>query len=243
MIVQTLSLVISYRSPYSSRMFTQFLNAPFLIAMLLALTVHEWAHAFVADRLGDPTPREEGRLTLNPVAHLDLVGTLMFFIVSFGWGKPVPVNPRYFRNIRRDSVLVSLAGPLSNLVLASICFLLLIVFAPQIMHLGAAEELLASHGIGARVTAFLLQVLTNSLYVNLALMAFNLLPIAPLDGSKILQGFIPVRYESSYDLFLERGPIILLVLIVLERALNVPILAMWVSTMMNAVFSVFMFFF
>lgn len=220
-------------------MLSEVLNAPFLIAMLLALTVHEWAHAAVADRLGDHTARSEGRLTLNPIAHLDPIGTLMFFLVHFGWGKPVPVDPRNFSKPRRDTALVSIAGPCSNLLLAILAFLLLALFAPSVMHVGAVEELLASPGVGQRIQAFFVQVLMNSLFINLGLMAFNLLPIAPLDGSKILHAFIPLRYEETYDSLMEKGPMILLALLVLERALNVPILLTWISFIMNAVLHAF----
>ncbi|MSR67646.1 site-2 protease family protein [Candidatus Peribacteria bacterium] len=218
----------------------EILNPPFIISILIALTVHEWAHAFVADRLGDHTARDMGRLTLNPIAHLDPLGTLMFFLVHFGWGKPVPVDPRNFRNIRRDSALVSLAGPLSNLILTIIAFVLLLLIAPQIMHVAASEELLMTHGVGERLQAFFTQLLTNSLFINLGLMAFNLLPIAPLDGSKILEAFIPYQYAEAYDTFMDRGPMILIGLLVLERALGIPILITWISFIMDFVLGVMM---
>jgi Zn-dependent protease len=219
-------------------MLADILNAPFIIAMLLALSVHEAAHAFAANALGDPTAKNEGRLTLNPVAHLDPVGTLMFFLVHFGWGKPVPVNGRYFRHIRRDTALVSLAGPASNLLVACCAFFLLVFIAPGILHVGSTEELLFTHGIGARVTAFVSQLLAASLFINLGLMAFNLLPIAPLDGSKILQAFIPYQYEEAYDRFMAQGPFILIALLIVERALNIPILLTWISFIMDAVLRV-----
>ncbi len=183
-------------------MLSEVLNAPFLIAILIALTFHECAHAFVADRLGDPTPRQEGRLTLNPVAHLDALGTLMFFIIHFGWGKPVPVNPRYFKKPKRDSALVSIAGPLSNFILAFIAALLLVKFFPQVLQVDSAEQLFSTPGVGERLQAFVAQVLADSLSINLGLMAFNLLPIAPLDGSKIVEAFIPLRYEDAYAAFI-----------------------------------------
>ncbi len=221
---------------------SDFFNPPFIIAILAALTVHEWAHAVTANHFGDPTAKQEGRLTLNPIAHLDPLGTLMFFLVHFGWGKPVPVDPRYFKHIRRDSALVSLAGPLSNLVLAVFSFFLLMIFAPQVMHIGSGEELLFTHGVGARFSAFFVQILSNSLFINLGLMAFNLIPIAPLDGSKILQAFIPYQYESAYDSFLDRGPMILIGLLILERALGIPILITWISFMIDGVLKVLMMF-
>jgi Zn-dependent protease len=209
------------------------LNTPFLIAILAALTVHEWAHAFVADRLGDHTARDEGRLTLNPVAHLDPIGTLMFFLVHFGWGKPVPVDPRNFRHPKRDNALVALAGPASNFLLAFVSLLLLLWFAPQMLHVGSAEELLFVQGFGQRFQAFGAEVLANTLFVNLGLMAFNLLPIAPLDGSTILHPFVPIRHEEQYERFLQNGPFILIGLLLLERLLNVPILITWISFIMD----------
>ena len=217
------------------------LNVPFIIAILLALTVHEWAHAIVADRLGDPTPRSAGRLTLNPAAHLDPFGTLMFFLVHFGWGKPVPIDPRYFKKWRRDTALVSIAGPLSNLLLAIVAFFLLYLLAPEVMSIGSATDLLFAQGVGERLHIFLVQILASSLFVNLGLMAFNLLPIAPLDGSKILQAFIPARYDRAYDVFMDRGPYILIGLLVFERLFNFPILVTWITWIVNAVLNVLMF--
>ncbi len=215
-------------------------NPPFIIAILTALTVHEWAHAFVADRLGDHTARDEGRLTLNPIAHLDPLGTMMFLLVRFGWGKPVPVNPRHFKNIRRDTALVSLAGPFSNLILAILAFIALAFIAPQVMNIGTGEDLLFTHGFGDRVHAFVAQTLANLLFINLGLMAFNLIPIAPLDGSKILESFIPYRYEAVYDRFMDRGPMILIGLLIAERALGFPILLWWISFIMDGVLKVMM---
>ncbi len=217
---------------------SELFNPPFIIAILVALTVHEWAHAFAADKLGDPTPRSEGRLTLNPIAHLDPLGTLLFFIVHFGWGKPVPINPRYFKNFRRDTALVALAGPLSNLIVAFIAFFLLIFFAPEVLHVSSPDELLSTVGFGAQFQAFVSQVLSNVLFINLALMAFNVLPVAPLDGSKILESFIPVRYENEFRAYIDYGPYILIGLLIAERVFTIPILFGWISMIMNAVLRV-----
>lgn len=205
-------------------------NPPFIIAILVALTVHEWAHAFVADRLGDPTPRSEGRLTLNPIAHLDPVGTLLFFLVSFGWGKPVPVNARYFKHYKRDTALVAIAGPVSNLILA----ILALVFINHVL------PLFVSVGSTDRIGLFLSEVFFNLVLINLSLMAFNLLPIAPLDGSKVLEAFIPLRHEDAYHRFMQRGPMILLALLILERAVNLPILATWMTLIVRGVIAVMM---
>ncbi len=210
-------------------------NPPFIIAILAALTIHEWAHAFVADRLGDATARLEGRLTLNPIAHLDPLGTLLFFLIHFGWGKPVPVNPRHFRHPKRDAALVALAGPASNLVLAFVAFGFLLILAPDAMQVASGTDLLSTSPLGGRLHAFGVAVCSNMLFINLGLMAFNLLPIAPLDGSKILEPFIPLRYEDTYDAFMQRGPMLLLGLLILERVLNVPLLMLWISGIMDFV--------
>ncbi len=223
-------------------MITDLLNAPFIIAILLALSLHEAAHAFAANALGDPTAKDEGRLTLNPLAHLDPLGTIMFFLVRFGWGKPVPVNPRYFRNVRRDSAIVSLAGPASNLLLAVIAFFLLALLAPQVMRVTNAEQLLFTRGIGVQIQAFLIQVFANLLFVNLGLMAFNLLPIAPLDGSKIVQMFIPYAYEEHYQRYLEYGPYILIGLLIVEQMFDLPILLTWISFIVDGVLKVLLLF-
>jgi len=191
----------------------------------LALSVHEWAHGIVAYRLGDPTAKLEGRLTLNPLAHLDPLGTVMFLLVHFGWGKPVPVNPRYFRHQKRDMALVALAGPASNLVLAFI-----------VVALGS---LLPSLLFLPRPFFLLFQdILVSSLFLNLGLMAFNLLPIAPLDGSKVLHLFIPWRYDAKYEEFLRRGPYILLGLLIAERLLGIPLIVWWITAIIDPVLRV-----
>src|SRR3989338_9539567 len=104
----------------------QFFNPTFIIAVLIGLSVHEAAHGYIAYKLGDPTAKMDNRISLNPLAHLDPVGTLMFFLIGFGWAKPVPIDPRFFRKPKRDSMLTALAGPAANLITAFICFLLLI---------------------------------------------------------------------------------------------------------------------
>ncbi len=201
-----------------------------IIAILIALSVHEWAHAITATRLGDPTPANEGRLTLNPVAHLDPMGALVFFISrgSFGWAKPVPVNPRYFAHPKRDMALVAIAGPVSNLILATITVLC--------MALLTKSNLLDSPSAAVLLIA---KLLNASLGMNLGLMAFNLLPIAPLDGSKVLQLFIPWQYEHKYEDFLRIGPFILLFLIFFGSFLPIDIISWWVGTIAGLVLKVF----
>jgi Zn-dependent protease len=166
-------------------------------ALLLALTFHEYAHGKMAYLLGDPTPRYQGRLTLNPLAHLDPLGTLLLIVAGFGWAKPVQVNPFYFQMERRKAMmLVALAGPLMNLVLA---------------YLGAvAWRISASWGWQGD---FLFSFFNLLVVYNVVLAVFNLLPIPPLDGSRILAGLVS-RESANYIYGLETlGPFLLLFLI------------------------------
>ncbi|WP_136795600.1 site-2 protease family protein [Desulfosediminicola ganghwensis] len=172
--------------------------------ILLALTLHEVAHGLTAYRLGDPTARNAGRLTLNPLKHLDPLGTLIFFIANFGWAKPVPVNPLYFRNVKQGMLLVALAGPATNLVLAVASAIILKV----LLAAGVAGN---PSIIGAIYP--LMQMLAASVWINLVLCVLNLLPIPPLDGSKILAGILPNELASSYMKVERYGFIILLVLL------------------------------
>ena len=167
----------------------------FIIGIIIALTIHEFSHAYVADRLGDPTPRSYGRLTLNPLAHLDPLGTLMLFIARFGWGKPVPVDSYNLKNPKRDEILISLAGPLSNIILAFVL------------------------GLVNRFFPNLLFIIFPIISINLSLAVFNLLPIPPLDGSKIFLNLLPVDTATQWQEEITRfGPIILIALIFLPFA-------------------------
>ncbi len=162
------------------------------LPILWAITVHEYAHAWMADRLGDPTARLAGRLTLNPLKHLDPIGTLLFFIVRIGWAKPVPVQPLSFRHPRRDMALVAIAGPVSN-VLSAFFF----GFLARLLPLGGPWHLL----------------LVYFVYINLVLAFFNLIPLFPLDGWTVLKFFLP---HEPWVYTLERsGPILLLLLLVM----------------------------
>jgi Zn-dependent protease len=181
--------------------------------ILLALTFHEYAHAFVANKYGDDTAKQNGRLTLNPLAHLDLLGTIMIFLVHFGWAKPVPVNPNRLKNPKKNMLWISAAGPLANMILALISGILLrLIFATG----GKPDQ----HSI----TGLLIFMVIMSLQINLALAIFNVLPIAPLDGSKILYGLLPSKHEGKIY-FIERyGPFILIGLIVFGQFTGVSIL-------------------
>lgn len=175
------------------------------VALVTAITIHECAHAFVADRLGDPTPRVQGRLSLNPLAHLDPIGTLMMVIFHFGWGKPVVINPRYFRAPIRDSALVSLAGPATNFVCA---FALALILKQGRFF----------------IPVQLFALLDMILDVNLLLGIFNLLPFPPFDGSKIVGLFIPKRFERAYSTYLERGVIYVILFVLFDFVVLAPIL-------------------
>lgn len=157
-----------------------------LVPALLAVTLHEVAHGFVAERLGDPTARLLGRLTLNPVKHLDPIGTIAVLVFGFGWARPVPVNPNNLRNARRDMIWVSLAGPAANLLLALFCALLLrvVVFVAATLPEGSAL-------IGVIRPVGLMSAF--GLYINVILFCFNLLPIPPLDGGRVLMGVLPEK--------------------------------------------------
>lgn len=210
---------------------SSFLNPSFLLAMLIALSVHEAAHAYVAYKLGDHTAKVAGRLTLNPIAHLDPMGTVLFLLVGFGWGKPVPVNPHFFKHPARDNALTALAGPVSNFILAMLAYLLLaLVFrmAPNNVY-----ELLVSHPHTNIFLAFLCDVLLKFIFVNLGLMAFNLLPVAPLDGSKILEFFIPLRQQDAYERYMQYGPYILLALLLVGNITRIDPLGTWITSVMS----------
>ncbi len=173
--------------------------------LLFALTMHEFAHGFIAYRLGDPTAKMAGRLTLNPLKHLDPIGTLAFFFIKFGWAKPVPVNAGYFRNPKQDMLWVALAGPVTNLGLAVISAILtkgVWFLAGMFPYSPAAEAILLP--LGAMLVA--------SVWINLVLAIFNFLPIPPLDGGRILAGLLPDQLADSYRQLERYGFIIVLVL-------------------------------
>lgn len=164
----------------------------FVGALLIALTIHEFSHAFVAFKLGDPTAKLEGRLTLNPIAHLDPMGTIFLLLVGFGWGKPVPINPRYFTK-KFDEIKVALAGIVSNLILAVIFMIPL-------------RALLASGDSSSILIVFL----SLAVLYNVILAVFNILPIPPLDGSHVVEYFLSDEAKYQYQLI---GPYLLIGLI------------------------------
>lgn len=150
---------------------------------LVALTGHEFAHAWVSSKLGDPTPKLEGRLTLNPFAHLDLVGTILMVLTGFGWAKPVGVNPMYYKDRKKGMALVAASGPIANLIMAVLSTVLLaIVFV-----------LMNKSILGGAVASSIITILNLFIMRNLMFMVFNLIPLPPLDGWKVVGMFLPNR--------------------------------------------------
>lgn len=191
-----------------------------VVPFLAAITVHEYAHGLAADQLGDPTPRRSGRLTLNPLAHLDPLGTLALVLTRMiGWAKPVPVDARYFQDPQRGMLLVALAGPLANLLCATAFSGL---YKLLISSLG--RPLLAVIPWVAREP--LLDILVLGVQLNLVLACFNMLPIPPLDGSNVVMGLLPRRLAVSYMRLGRYGMVIVVILAlsgVLGRLIGPPV--------------------
>jgi Zn-dependent protease len=165
-----------------------------VLAIIISITIHEFSHAAMADRLGDPTAKLQGRVTLNPLAHLDPLGTLMIIIAGFGWGKPVIFDPYNLKNPRQDGAIIALAGPVSNLILAFLLSMIL-RFAPV-------------------ATDLVLYLALPLITINVSLAIFNLIPIHPLDGGKILLGLAPKGFAEEWEEVLSNhGTLILLALI------------------------------
>lgn len=161
--------------------------------LVIAITIHEFAHAYVADLLGDPTPRANGRVTLDPRAHLDPLGTLAILLVRFGWGKPVEFDPYNLKEPVRDTALIALAGPLSNIIFSAI-----ISLALYVIPLGSVL-----------VSAFSILI-----YINLMLAVFNLIPVYPLDGSKIILVLLPKDTAFEYEQIMNRYGILILLFLI-----------------------------
>ena len=186
-------------------------------ALLLALTVHEVAHGYIAMKLGDPTARNLGRLTLNPVKHFDPIGALCMLLFRFGWAKPVPINTRYFKNPKRDMALTALAGPASNFLMAFVG-----VFA-YYMSAFAIYKLPAATGSLLNFQEVWLTFLAIFISMNVSFGVFNMIPVPPLDGSRILLTFLPPKYYFGlmrYERYISMGLFILLYVGVLDLPLS-----------------------
>jgi Zn-dependent protease len=189
--------------------------------LLFALTIHEFSHGYVAYRLGDPTARLMGRLTLNPIAHLDPIGSILFLLPPhFGWAKPVPVDARYLAHPRRDMMWIALAGPVSNVILAAI-FGTLLRLQPLI-EVGTSPAAVA-----------VVRMVETSVVLSLVLAFFNLIPIFPLDGSRILTGLLPRDLAERFRRLEPAGPMILLGLILLGAVTGVRIIQILIFPFVN----------
>ena len=180
----------------------------FVLVVIVAITVHEFSHALTANLLGDGTAKSKGRLTLNPLAHLDPAGTVMIVVVGFGWGRPTPVNPaRFGKRMRSGMAAVSFAGPISNVIVASLAALpvKMGVLSPGVVGFSLFR------GDTGEIWAYLLGSL---IFINILLAAFNLIPVAPLDGFKVVLGLLPRNLASEWIKLERWGPLILLALII-----------------------------
>jgi len=170
-----------------------------LPAVLIAICLHEFAHGAASYSLGDPTPKAEGRLSLNPFHHLDLWGTLMLVFFGFGWAKPVAIDARYYENPKRDMVKVALAGPLMNFFVAFICILI--------------QGILLNKGITSSIEWYIYLLLEFTALINVGLGLFNLIPLPPLDGSKVLAAILPSDKYFAYMRFEQYGMLLVLILV------------------------------
>ena len=189
----------------------------FIPAILIAVSLHEFAHGYVSYRLGDPTPKATGRLSLNPLTHLDPVGTLCLLFFHFGWAKPVQVNPYYYKDKRKGMALVGLAGPMMNFLIALIC-----AFAMEII-------LKMTGGYAGDITMFIFKLFQYTYTISIGLGVFNLIPFPPLDGSKIVGALLPEEKYFKYMQYERYGQLILFGLLMtnlLDRPLDIAIKGM-----------------
>ncbi len=196
--------------------------------LLFALTVHELCHGLAALRLGDPTAKLMGRLTLNPLAHLDPLGCIVFFFPPhIGWAKPIPVDVRYLKHPRRDMMWIALAGPVSNIILA-------FLFGMILRGLDAS-----GHSFSGRVETALVRMVMWSVVLNLSLAIFNMIPIFPLDGSKVLTGLLNPIAAARFQALEPVGPFLLLGLILIGSLTGVSLIGMLVGPFVSRVGSLF----
>ena len=201
-----------------------------IIVLLTAFSVHEFAHAWMADYFGDDTPRAHGRLTLNPMAHLDPMGSIMLIIAGFGWAKPVPVNPYALRRHSPSAMMwVALAGPLSNFIMA------IVAAIPFRLGLFSVYD---AYMVTGQFLPTLPQLLVQFVYINLILMLFNLIPLAPLDGEKIIEYFLPPSGADFLASIRPYGPMILLLLFIAGPYMGINILGWILGPPIQFLFSI-----
>ncbi len=187
------------------------------IVLLTSIPVHEYAHAYVADRLGDPTARYEGRLTLNPTAHFDVVGSLALILTGIGWAKPVHINASNFKNPKKGMALSAAAGPIANLLLATVSMILM----KLIMYAGFASSSMGT-GIMGTVIVTMYQIFSTMCSINISLAIFNLLPIPPFDGSRVINYILPDKYYFAVMKY-ERVIFVVLLLVLMLGILDRPL--------------------
>ncbi|MCL2096457.1 MAG: site-2 protease family protein [Oscillospiraceae bacterium] len=191
----------------------------FIIVFLITITVHECAHGYIAYRMGDPTAKMMGRLTLNPVKHMDIVGTLMILFIGFGWAKPVPIDTRYFKNPKAGMALSALAGPVSNLLMAMLGVIIYRTIYTSVFSTGGANPALynANPALYFSIVVSAWSFFNLFAMLNIYFAVFNLLPIPPLDGSRIVTYFLPPHLAHRYNYIERYGFIILILLLNLGR--------------------------
>ena len=192
-----------------------------LVVIFITLPIHELAHGFVANKLGDPTARYQGRLTFNPLAHVDYIGAFSIIVFGFGWAKAVPVNMGNFKNPRRDMAITALAGPVSNLLMALVCNIIVCLFVYVI-------------GFKSIVLYYIVMFFNYISQISVSLAVFNLIPIPPLDGSRIISAFLPPRIYYNLMRY-ERYFFMLLIVLMASDVLAVP-LSYAISSVDSALF-------
>lgn len=198
-----------------------------LPGIIVGLTVHEFTHAYTAYKLGDNTAKNAGRLTLNPLSHIDPLGFIMLILFRFGWAKPVPFNSVNFKQPSIDSVKVALMGPVSNILLALVFVMIMKVYAVEVTPFIANEN----------VAGAILQILNYAVKINIALFVFNFLPIPPLDGSYLLMHVLPESMGEMKTAIMKYGAFLIVIILIAQNVFNMNILPIWGIT--NSIYEFF----